>query len=262
MRTKKLHFKNTQGHRLVASLDLPPVAEPLAYALFAHCFTCSRNLNAVARISRSLTSHSIAVLRFDFTGLGESDGDFSETNFSSNVQDLIDAARFLEREYLAPRILIGHSLGGSAVLVAANHIPSCKAVATIGAPSDPAHVARTFARDHEKIERDGVAEVSLAGRSFTIKKQFLDDLQETRMAEAVKNLGRALLIFHSPVDETVAVRHAANIYAAARHPKSFISLDRADHLLSNEDDSRYVGTVIAAWAEKYLGSPAQEKHQG
>jgi len=258
MRTRKLHFENASGQRLAASLDLPLDGTPRAWALFAHCFTCSRNLKAVAHISRSLTRHHIAVLRFDFTGLGESEGDFSDTNFSSNVQDLVEAARFLERKYSPPRILIGHSLGGSAVLMAAGRIPSCRAVATIAAPSDPAHITRMLADSREKIEQDGSAEILLAGRSFRIRKQFLDDLQGTNFPDAIRDLDRALLIFHSPLDETVAIHHAARIYEAARHPKSFVSLDQADHLLSNEADSRYVGTVIAAWADKYLDVPIVE----
>jgi len=255
MRTRKLHFENASGHMLAARLDLPLDGTPRAWALFAHCFTCSKNLKAVAHISSSLTRHHIAVLRFDFTGLGESEGDFSDTNFSSNVRDLIEAARFMEREYSPPRILIGHSLGGSAILMAAGRIPSCRAVATIAAPSDPAHITRMIAGSREKIEQDGSAEILLAGRSFRIRKQFLDDLQGTNLPDAIRDLGRALLIFHSPLDETVAIHHAARIYEAARHPKSFISLDQADHLLSNEADSRYVGTVIAAWADKYLDVP-------
>jgi len=258
MRTRKLHFENASGQSLAASLDLPLDGTPRAWALFAHCFTCSRNLKAVAHISRALTRHHIAVLRFDFTGLGESEGDFSDTNFSSNVQDLVEAARFMEREYSPPRILIGHSLGGSAVLMAAGRIPSCRAVATIAAPSDPAHIAHMLAGSREKIERDGSAEVLLAGRPFRIRKQFLDDLRESRLPDAISDLGRALLIFHSPLDQTVEIHHAARIYEAARHPKSFVSLDQADHLLSNEADSRYVGTVIAAWADKYLDAPIAE----
>jgi len=255
MRTRKLHFENASGHMLAARLDLPLDGTPRAWALFAHCFTCSKNLKAVAHISSSLTRHHIAVLRFDFTGLGESEGDFSDTNFSTNVQDLVDAARFMEREYSPPRILIGHSLGGSAVLMAAGRIPSCRAVATIAAPSDPAHIAHMLAGSREEIERDGSAEVLLAGRAFRIRKQFLDDLRGSNLPDAIRDLGRALLIFHSPLDETVPIHHAARIYETARHPKSFVSLDQADHLLSNEADSRYVGTVIAAWADKYLDLP-------
>jgi putative redox protein len=259
MRTRKLHFKNTQGHKLAASLDMPLNSPPKAFALFAHCFSCSRNLTAISQISRELNGHGIAVLRFDFTGLGESEGNFSDTNFSSNIQDLIAAARFLEREYLPPRILVGHSLGGAAVLMAAGKIPSCKAVATIAAPSDPAHLAHLFDADRETIERDGVANVLLADRPFRIKKQLLEDLRGVRMLDAIRNLDRALLIFHSPEDKVVPILHAARIYTAARHPKSFVSLDRADHLLSDVNDSRYVGTVIAAWAEKYLDVPEVKK---
>ncbi len=256
MRSEKLTFRNDEGDTLAARLDLPADNEPVAYALFAHCFTCNKNLRAVGHISRALTEARIAVLRFDFTGLGESEGDFQDTNFSSNVDDLIRAASLLEERYQAPRILVGHSLGGAAVLQAAHRLPSVVAVATIGSPAEPEHVTHLLASRREEIERNGVAEVRLAGRQFTIRKHFLDDLAATRMKDTLRNLGKALLIFHSPVDDTVEIANAARLFQAARHPKSFVSLDRADHLLSQEADSLYVGQVLAAWARKYL--PAVE----
>jgi putative redox protein len=259
MQSQKLTFRNSRGETLAARLDLPLDDKPLAYALFAHCFTCSKNLKAVSNISRALTQRKIAVLRFDFTGLGESEGDFADTNFSSNISDLICAAGLLDKEYSAPKILIGHSLGGAAVLQAANKISSSVAVATIGAPCDPEHVTHLLESGREEIEKKGEAEVKLAGRTFRIKKQFLDDLEETNMQEKIRNLKRALLIFHSPFDNTVGIDNAARIFRNAVHPKSFISLDKADHLLTDEADSFYVGAVLAAWAAKYIElSPEKE----
>ena len=253
MRFEKIHFANPQGEKISARLDLPTEGPPVAYTLFAHCFTCSKNLVAVRHISQALTARGFAVLRFDFTGLGESEGEFSETNFSSNVADLIAAANFLEEHYEAPRILVGHSLGGAAVLQAAGRLPGTVAVATIGAPYDPGHVEHLFESSKAEIEATGEAVVNLGGRPFTIKKQFLDDLDAQTVEETIKNLDRALLIFHSPVDQIVGVENAASIYKSAKHPKSFVSLDQADHLLTNPEDSEYVGTVLAAWAQKYIG---------
>ena len=235
-----------------ALLDLPADGRPEAFALFAHCFTCTKNLKSINYISRALTRERVAVLRFDFTGLGESEGDFADTNFSTNISDLVAAAAFLESEYEAPKILIGHSLGGAAVLQAAGQIPSSKAVAVIGAPADPAHVMRHFAEHQETIALDGEAEIAIEGRPFRIKKQFLDDLGAVQMEKAVRNLRKALLVFHSPVDNTVSIDNAAKIFQYARHPKSFISLDQADHLLMNAEDARYVGAMIASWVRKYL----------
>ncbi|MFQ5583590.1 MAG: alpha/beta fold hydrolase [Calditrichia bacterium] len=259
MRSEKLYFKNSEGEKLAARLDLPLDGKPKAYALFAHCFTCSKNLKAVSNINRALTREGIAVLRFDFTGLGESEGDFAETNFSSNVADLITAADFLKQQFAAPELLIGHSLGGAAVLQAAAKIKSCKAVATIGAPCDPVHVGHLLDSSREEIEAKGEAEIVLAGRKFTIKKQFLDDLEEKQMKSTIRNLKRALLILHSPIDNVVGIDNAAQIFQSALHPKSFVSLDKADHLLMAEDDSLYAGAVIAAWARKYIHLPLEEK---
>ncbi|GAB4350169.1 MAG: bifunctional alpha/beta hydrolase/OsmC family protein [Gammaproteobacteria bacterium] len=252
MRSSKLKFTNHQGYQLGAQLDMPITGQAVAYALFAHCFTCTKNLKAVSNITRALAREGIATLRFDFTGLGESEGDFADTHFSSNVEDLIAAASFLEEQYEPPAILIGHSLGGAAVLQAAGRIASVRAVATIGAPSDPQHVSRLFGDKQSLILAAGEAEVQLAGRTFRIRKPFLDDLEQQRMAETIHALRRPLLILHSPLDTTVDISHAANIFQAAMHPKSFISLDKADHLLSNEADSAYAGAMIAAWAAKYL----------
>lgn len=235
-----------------ALLDLPADDRPVAFALFAHCFTCTKNLKSINHISRALTRERVAVLRFDFTGLGESEGDFADTNFSTNIADLVAAADFLDADYEAPKILVGHSLGGAAVLQAAEKIQSSKAVAVIGAPADPAHVMRHFKEKQQTIFQEGEAEIDIEGRPFRIKKQFLDDLGAVEMEKAVRNLKKALLIFHSPMDQTVGIDNAAKIFQYARHPKSFISLDRADHLLMNAADARYVGAMIASWVRKYL----------
>lgn len=257
----KLSFRNERGENLAARLDLPVDEKPATYAVFAHCFTCTKNLNAVVNINQALANEGIATLRFDFTGLGESEGDFSETRFSSNVSDLVAAADYLKREFEAPRLLIGHSLGGAAVLQAAQYIPSAAAVATIGAPSTLSHLARHLDSSRNQTTPEGEAEINLAGRTFRIKKQFLDDLEQTRMLETVQNLNRALLILHSPLDTIVDIKNAAELFQSARHPKSFISLDQADHLLSSREDSFYVGSVLAAWARKYLGLPTSPSPQ-
>jgi putative redox protein len=259
MSFEKVRFTNQRGEQLAARLDRPTEERPDAYALFAHCFTCSKDLKAVGAISRALNRQNIAVLRFDFTGLGESEGDFSDTNFSSNIGDLVAAADFLEEHYEAPRILVGHSLGGAAVLQAAHRIPSAEAVSTIAAPYDPEHVTRLMDDALEDIKSSGEAHVTLAGRSFTIRKQFLEDLAATKMEETIRTLDRALLIFHSPVDRTVGVENAARIFEAARHPKSFVSLDDADHLLGTTADAEYVGVVLGAWARKYVDLDAGDE---
>ncbi len=251
MQSKKISFPNTVGERLAGVLDLP-AETPVAYALFAHCFTCSKNLKAATNISRAMTDAGIAVLRFDFTGLGQSGGAFEDTNFSSNVADLISAARWLEQEYRAPEILFGHSLGGTAALQAAPQIPSAVAVATIGSPADPAHVAHMFQDAEQELRDRGVAEVRLGGRPFRVKEQFLDDLSTHDLPNAISGLRKALLVMHSPLDEIVAVENAAALFTAAKHPKSFVSLDKADHLLSRETDSRYAGQILATWATRYL----------
>lgn len=252
MRSERIRFDNAEGIELAGVLELPDSSHPEATVLFAHCFTCTRNIKAAVNIAHSLVDEGFAVLRFDFTGLGESEGDFAATNFSSNIADLVAAAHYLEREWQSPSILVGHSLGGAAIIQAAHDIPSAKAVATIAAPADPAHVTHLFDRKREEIERDGEAEVKLDGRPFRIRKQLIDDLEKTTWQEKVRGLRLPLLIFHSPLDKVVEISNAQEIFEAALHPKSFVSLDEADHLLGNERDSRYVGKVLAAWAGKYI----------
>ena len=253
MTSRRVFFSSTRGYRLAARLDHGE-GTPRAYALFAHCFTCSKDLKATHRISRALVESGYAVLRFDFTGLGESEGDFADTDFSSNLEDLLSATEYLRQEHAAPQLLIGHSLGGAAVLTIAAEVPECRAVVTLGAPSDTRHLRRTLLRSQPKLEEEDAAEVQLAGRSFRIRREFLEDLDRgERVLDALPRLGKALLILHSPVDEVVDIDHARRIYQAAVHPKSFVSLDDADHLLVRRSaDARYAAGVLAAWAERYL----------
>jgi putative redox protein len=249
--TQRFQFQGEGGHQLAAALDLPE-GEPTACALFAHCFTCGKDVLAARRIALALTAKGIAVLRFDFTGLGSSEGDFANSTFSSNVADLVRAANHLRETRKAPSLLIGHSLGGAAILAAAGQIPDAKAVVTIAAPSDPAHVTGLFADRIEDIRTHGQVEVSLAGRPFHIKREFLDDIAEHGLMAHVTGLRKALLIMHSPTDDTVGIDNATKIFVAAKHPKSFVSLAGADHLLTARADALYVADVIAAWAERYL----------
>ena len=261
----KLEFLNDEGHTLSGLLEMPPASTPVSrYALFAHCFTCGKDIAAASRISRAMAQRGIAVLRFDFTGLGNSDGDFANTNFSSNVQDLLAAARALEADYQAPGLLIGHSLGGAAVLAAASLLESIEAVATIGSPATAGHVRHLFASAQQTIESTGTAEVRIGTREFPIKRQLLDDLDRYADASHLGKLKIPLLVFHSPLDTIVSIDEAAKIYQAARHPKSFISLDNADHLLSRREDAEYVAETLVAWASRYLGlSQARfERHYG
>lgn len=251
MPTKRIDFENPAGERLAGLLDLP-AGNPRAFALFAHCFTCSKNLKAAGHISRALNEAGIGVLRFDFTGLGQSEGDFADTSFSSNVGDLLAAAAWLAEHHEAPAILVGHSLGGTAVLRAAAEIPSAVAVATLGSPSDPVHVKHLFADSLDTLESAGSAEVDLGGRRFRLRKSFVDDLAAHDLAADLRRLRRALLVMHAPLDDVVEVQNASALFLAAKHPKSFVSLDDADHLLSRERDSRYAGSVLAAWASRYL----------
>lgn len=251
MQNLNVSFENESGQRLSGTLSLP-TAEPRAYALFAHCFTCSKNLKAATNISRSMTEAGIGVLRFDFTGLGQSDGDFAATNFSSNASDLLAAANFLENDYAAPSILVGHSLGGTAILLAAASIPSAVAVATIGSPAEPTHVAGLFDVAADELRSSGEVEVHLGGRPFTVRQQFLDDLNSHNLPAEIASLHKSLLIMHAPLDDVVDIENAAALFLTAKHPKSFVSLDKADHLLSHEDDSRYAGRVLATWASRYL----------
>ncbi|MEZ7498143.1 alpha/beta hydrolase [Flavobacterium sp. Arc3] len=249
--SEKIKFKNSQGQHLAALLELPN-EKPLGYAIFAHCFTCNKNLTAVRNIGKALNSKGIAVFRFDFTGLGESEGDFEDTNFTSNVDDLNAAADFLKSNYEAPSILIGHSLGGAAVLFAKHQIPSIKAIVTIGAPANPSHISHLFSDSVSEIIENGIAELSIGGRPFKIKEHFLNDIKSQKIEVAIANLNVPIMIFHSPIDQTVEIDNAAKIYKAAKHPKSFISLDKADHLLSDKEDSEFVGLMIAAWSKRYL----------
>jgi len=264
MQNLKVEFKNQDGQKLSGILDLP-AATVQAYALFAHCFTCSKNLKAATNISRAMTDAGVAVLRFDFTGLGQSEGDFADTSFSSNVRDLLAAADYLEAHHEAPAILLGHSLGGTAVLQAAASIASAVAVATIGSPSEPAHVAHLFGDAEDELAEKGHAQVQLGGRPFTVRKQFLDDLGKHNLPAAIGSLRKALLIMHAPLDEIVEIDNAGALFAAAKHPKSFVSLDKADHLLSHNEDSLYAGRVLAAWAKRYLpqrGTPSELSAEG
>ena len=253
MKKIKLEFENAAGELLAGLLELPDHAEQTtAFALFAHCFTCGKDIAAASRISRALAAKGIAVLRFDFTGLGNSDGDFANTNFSSNVDDLVQAARALETRYKAPQILIGHSLGGAAVLSAAARLDSVKAVVTIGAPATAQHVSHLFKDKQAEIKEQGEAIVALGSREFPIRKQFLEDIDQYSSTEKIRDLRVALLVFHSPVDNVVSVEEAGRIFQAAWHPKSFVSLDKADHLLSKAADAEYVASTMASWAGRYL----------
>lgn len=257
MPTERFQFTGESGHQLAAALDLPE-REPVAYALFAHCFTCGKDVLAAKRIAVALAAKGIAVLRFDFTGLGSSEGDFANSTFSSNVADLVRAADHLRETRKAPAILIGHSLGGAAILAAAGQIPDAKAVVTIAAPSDPAHVTGLFKDRIEDIRKHGKVEVQLAGRPFRISREFLDDIAEHGLMAHVAKLHKALLIMQSPTDDTVGIDNATHIFVAAKHPKSFVSLAGADHLLSGKRDAAYVADVIAAWVERYIEPVAAE----
>lgn len=258
MRSERLTFTNREGHELSGKLDLPLAGDPVAHAIFAHCFTCTKNLKAEGRITSALAERGIATLRFDFTGLGESEGDFAETSFGNDVSDLVSAAHHLAQTRGGPEILIGHSLGGTAVLAAAPQIESVAAVATIAAPSSPSHVHRLLRESIDEVREKGEATVQLQGRPFTITKEFLDALDESRLPESLNGLKRPLLIAHSPIDNIVGIDNASELFFAARHPKSFLSLDGADHLLSDESYASYVGRVIAAWAARYIDADPRD----
>jgi len=250
-------FQGKAGQTLTGILELPTGALPRAMALFAHCFSCSKDIAAARIISRELAAKGIGVLRFDFTGLGKSEGDFADTNFSTNLDDLEAAANWLAENHSGPDLLVGHSLGGAAVVTVASRLPMVKAVATIGAPSDADHVIHNFGSKLDEIETRGEAEVLLAGRPFTIKKQFVEDVSGAKVRDAVANLRRPLLVMHAPTDQTVSIDNASGLFVAAKHPKSFVSLDTADHLLSNKDDAAYAATLICGWVGRYL--PEQEQ---
>jgi putative redox protein len=258
MKTIPVNFNNAHGQKLAATLEMPLEGQPLAYAIFAHCFTCNKNLNAVRNISRSLSLNGMAVLRFDFTGLGQSEGEFSETSLSHNVEDILAASEFLSQNYQAPILLIGHSFGGTAVLMAASRLASIKAVVTINAPFDPGHFKHLFENKIEEIKKEGKAKVNIGGRSFYLKEDFINDLDNTDLKSTVKKFKKSLLVMHSPQDKIVGIEEAAVLYKAAMHPKSFISLEGMDHLVSNEEDTIYIGNVIGAWIRKYIPTPLEE----
>ncbi len=259
MPTQKISFTNKRGYNLSAKIDLPLKKNPFPFVIFAHVFTGNKNLVASKHISRALTLNGFGVLRFDFTGLGESEGDFADTNFSSNVEDLESAAKYLAEHYIAPSVIVGHSLGGAAAIFAAARISSINAVVTIGAPSYPEHVTHLLRNKREEIEKNGCAQVDIGGRKFTIKKQFLDDLQGQEHVPVIENLGKAILVMHSPQDRVVEIENAANIYKLAKHPKSFVTLDGANHMLTDKKDAFYAGNVIASWVKRYIVFPVDEK---
>ncbi len=252
MKTRNFAFINKQGYELSAQMEWPANQQPHAYAIFAHCFTCGKNINAVRNISKTLAGRGFAVLSFDFTGLGNSEGDFADTTFSANVSDLVAAADFLKKEFKSPSLLVGHSLGGAAVIQAASQIDSVTAVATIGAPADVEHVKNIFNNQLTELKDRGVAQVNIGGRPFTLKQQFVDDLERHAITATLARLNKSILVLHSPQDETVSIDNAALLYQSAKHPKSFVSLDGADHLLTDKNDSHYVGEMISTWAQRYL----------
>ena len=258
MHREKKIFENGKGEKLVAYIELPIGSRPHNFAIFAHCFTCNKNFQAVRNISLALTQQGFGVLSFDFTGLGESEGEFADTNFTTNVDDLIAAADFLEANYQSPTLIIGHSLGGAAAVFAASKINSIQALVAIGAPADPTHVQHLLKDKKEDIEANGKAKVNIGGRDFMVKKQFLDDLEDHSLEKVLKKLRKSILIAHSPQDKIVDIKNAAQLYEAAHHPKSFISLDGADHLLGNKKDSLYLGSLIATWSRRYLDYGAEE----
>lgn len=254
-------FKNKEGHDLHGKMEFPVSRLPHNFAIFAHCFTCNKNFHAVRNICNALTTKGFGVLRFDFTGLGESEGDFVDTNFSGNVEDLLSAAEFLKKNYQAPTLIIGHSLGGAAAYFAASQLQEVKAVATIGAPSDISHVRHLLKEKLEEIKTEGSATVNIGGRPFSIKKHFLEDLENKELQHLLPELNKAILIFHSPQDTVVGIVNAEELYRAAKHPKSFVSLDGGDHMISKKEDSVYVGEMIGTWAGRYLDVPEEEELQ-
>lgn len=252
MNNVKLNIQNKKGHKLQAFLELPADQKPQHYAIFAHCFTCSSALGAVRNISRALTSHGFGVLRFDFTGLGRSEGEFAESYFSANVDDLLAVSDYLKTNYKAPSLLVGHSLGGAAVIVAASKLENIKAVATVGAPATVNHVTHLFSHGIEEVKQKGEVEVNIGGRPFKINEEFVEDFSKIDLPEITKNLRKPLLIMHAPFDTIVGIENAHKLYHNAHHPKSFVSLDNADHLLTNQKDSRYVGNIIGTWVQRYF----------
>ncbi|WBX77166.1 bifunctional alpha/beta hydrolase/OsmC family protein [Tenacibaculum ovolyticum] len=252
MKNINLNITNKKGHKLQAYLELPANQKPQYFAIFAHCFTCNSTLGAVKNISKTLTKHGFGVLRFDFTGLGRSEGDFSESHFSANVDDLIAVNNHLTEHYKAPSLLIGHSLGGAAVIVAASKLKNIKAVATVGAPANVSHVKHLFSHGIEEVKLKGNIEVNIGGRPFKINEEFVTDFDKTNLPEITKNLKKPILILHSPIDSIVGINNAQELYLNAHHPKSFVSLDNADHLLSKATDSIYAGNIIGTWVTRYF----------
>jgi putative redox protein len=252
MKSTRLKIENRKGIGLNASIDFPVNQKPEFFAIFAHCFTCSSSLNIVCQVSRALTQDGFGVVRFDFTGLGRSEGDFADSHFSANVEDLLDVHQYIKDKYKAPSLLVGHSLGGAAVLVAASKLEDVKAVATIGAPASVSHVKHLFSHGIEEVEKKGAAEVNIGGRPFKIDTDFVNAFEAIDLPKIVKGLRKPLLIMHSPFDKIVGIKNAEQLYNAAMHPKSFISLDDADHLLQNEKDSTYVGRMIGEWVKHYF----------
>ncbi|MBX2816966.1 MAG: alpha/beta fold hydrolase [Saprospiraceae bacterium] len=259
MPTERISFTNHEGHELAARLEVPADQDPLAYAVFAHCFTCNKNLPAATNISRTLASAGIAVLRFDFTGLGQSEGEFAKTNFSTNITDIIAAYQYLQEQHEAPQLMVGHSLGGAAVVFAAAQLPEVRGVAIVGSPSEPAHVTHLMDEALEDIGARGFAEVVIAGRNFRIESHFIESLKGKDIGDIVRDWRKAFLIMHSPIDNVVGIENAANYYRKALHPKSFVSLDGADHILTKKEDADYVGNVIASWATRYLVRPRTDR---
>jgi len=258
MKSTPLKIKNSKGHFLNARLELPANQKPNHYALFAHCFTCSSNLNAVRNISRSLTNHGFGVLRFDFTGLGSSEGTFAESHFGANINDLLDVHQYMKQNYEAPSLLVGHSLGGAAIIIAGSKLGEVKAIATIGAPSSTKHTKKLFSHQLDEIAVKGEIEVNIGGRPFVIDREFLENFDNTDLIDTIKNLRKPLLILHAPFDNIVGIENATELFINAHHPKSFVSLDNADHLLTQQKDSLYVGDVIGSWVQRYL-KPKENK---
>ena len=252
MKRSKVHIENNEGIELAAYLELPVDMKPHNFVIFAHCFTCNKNFKTVRNISRSLTSEGFGVLSLDFTGLGESEGTFSDTNFTSNIDDIEAAANYLTENHISPSLLVGHSLGGTAVIKAASRLDSVKAIATIGSPAEPEHVTKLLKSNISEIEKQGFSEVDIGGNTFKIKKQFLDDLEEYSISSVLPEMRKSFMFMHSPQDQIVDIENAATLFKNARHPKSFVTLDGADHLLSGKSDSLYAGSVIAAWAKRYI----------
>lgn len=259
MKNAVLKIKNSSGYELNARLELPANQKPVEFAIFAHCFTCSSSLNAVRNISRSLTSHGFGVLRFDFTGLGRSEGTFAESHFGANISDLMDVHKYMTKHYKAPKLLVGHSLGGTAAIVAGSRLPQVEAVATIGSPSSSKHTTHHFAQQLQEMEIKGKVQVHIGGRPFMINKEFLENFNNTDLISIVKELKKPLLVLHAPFDKVVGVENAQEIFVNAFHPKSFVSLDNADHLLTKQSDSLYAGDVIGSWAKRYIISEKVDK---